>query len=199
MFKSLFTNQVQIEDPPITKFIFGNTAFSLVWLVVRLWLGWQWIDASMHEITNPAWVVTGDALKGFWTNALVTAPRPVINFDWYRQFIQFMMDTQSYTWCAKLVAYGELLIGIALILGAFTGIAAFFGGFMNFNFLLAGSASSNPMLFAAALLLVLAWKTAGWYGLDRWLLPMLGTPWKPGKLISRDETHPPQPIPVSSS
>jgi aldehyde dehydrogenase (NAD+) len=28
-------------------------------------------------------------------------------------------------------------------------------------------------------LLMLAWKTAGWLGLDRWLLPALGTPWDP--------------------
>lgn len=29
--------------------------------------------------------------------------------------------------------------------------------------------------------LVLAWKTAGWIGLDRWLLAALGTPWRPGR------------------
>ena len=29
----------------------------------------------------------------------------------------------------------------------------------------------------AALLLILAWKVAGWWGLDRFLLPALGTPW----------------------
>lgn len=28
-----------------------------------------------------------------------------------------------------------------------------------------------------SMLLILAWKVAGWYGLDRWLLPRLGTPW----------------------
>jgi len=25
----------------------------------------------------------------------------------------------------------------------------------------------------------MAWKTAGYYGLDRYLLPILGTPWQP--------------------
>jgi len=33
-------------------------------------------------------------------------------------------------------------------------------------------------------LLVLAWKTAGYIGLDRFLLPLLGTPWRANK----DET-----------
>jgi thiosulfate dehydrogenase [quinone] large subunit len=70
------------------------------------------------------------------------------------------------------------MIGAALILGAFVGIAAFFGAFMNWNFVMAGAASTNGMLFAIAVLLILAWKVAGWYGLDRFLLPLLGTPWK---------------------
>ncbi len=42
---------------------------------------------------------------------------------------------------------------------------------------MAGAASTNGMLFAIAVVLILAWKVAGWYGLDRYLLPLLGTPW----------------------
>ncbi len=79
---------------------------------------------------------------------------------------------------------GEILIGLALILGMFTGIAATFGGFMNWNIMMAGSASVNPVLFFLAVLLVLAWKTAGWWGLDRWLLTLMGAPWQPGRLFT---------------
>ena len=90
------------------------------------------------------------------------------------------MDGGHYTWFAQLVTFGKLLIGIALIVGAFTAIAAFFGGLLNWNFNMAGTASTNAMLFVIAILLILAWKTAGWIGLDRWLLPLVGTPWRPG-------------------
>ena len=93
-----------------------------------------------------------------------------------------MLDVQAYTWFAKAVAVGELLIGVALILGLFTGLAAFFGGFLNWNFMMAGTASTNPLLFAIAVLLILAWKVAGYYGLDRYVLPALGTPWQAGTL-----------------
>lgn len=84
----------------------------------------------------------------------------------------------------KLVAYGELLVGIALIVGAFVGIAAFFGAFMNWNYLMAGTVSTSPVLFTVAILLILGWKVAGYYGLDRYLLPVLGTPWRPGKVFA---------------
>jgi thiosulfate dehydrogenase [quinone] large subunit len=49
---------------------------------------------------------------------------------------------------------------------------------MNMSFLLAGSASTNPVMFTLAVGLMLAWRVAGYYGLDRYLLPMLGTPWR---------------------
>ena len=62
--------------------------------------------------------------------------------------------------------------------GAFVGISAFFGALMNWNFMMAGSASSNPMLFVVALALIFAWKTAGYLGADYFLLRWLGTPWK---------------------
>jgi len=49
--------------------------------------------------------------------------------------------------------------------------------------MLAGSASTNPVLFILAILIVFGWKVAGWIGIDRWLLPSMGTPWEPGGLV----------------
>ncbi len=103
--------------------------------------------------------------------------RPPIAYDWFRQFLQYMLDNGWYTWFAKLVAWGEVLVGLALLVGALVGLSAFFGTFMNFNYMLAGSSSTNPVLFGLAIFLVLAWKVGGHWGLDRWLLPVLGTPW----------------------
>ena len=96
-----------------------------------------------------------------------------------------MLGAQAYTWFSDLIVYGEILVGVALILGAFTGIAAFFGAFMNWNYIMAGSASVNGLLLVIAVGLMVGRKVSGWIGLDRWLLPLLGTPWQPGTLFSR--------------
>lgn len=176
------------EDPGFTRILFNTTRYAWLWAIIRVWLGWQWIEAARHKVGIEAWTGTGAALKVYWERAVaIPQPpaRPAISFDWYRTFLQYMLDIGAYTWFAKLVAYGELLIGIALVLGAFVGIAAFFGGAMNWNFMMAGSASTNPMLFLIAIVLILAWKVAGYYGLDRVLLPALGTPWRPGRIFGQ--------------
>ena len=168
-----------LETPSFISFLFSDKRASVIWLIARLWLGWQWIEASLHKLSSPDWMVTGNALKGFWMGAVQIPEqgRPPIAFDWYRNFIQFMLDTQAYTWFAKFVAVSELLFGIALIAGIFVGATAFFAGFMNWNFIMAGSASVNGVFFGLAVLLVLAWKIAGYLGADYFLLPRIADLW----------------------
>jgi thiosulfate dehydrogenase [quinone] large subunit len=189
-----------VQDPPFIRTLFNDRRFSVLWLVLRVWLGYQWLSSSLSKIDNPAWVQTGEALKGFWSSIVVVPAegRPPIAFDWYRGFIQTMLDAEAYVWFGKLVAYGELLVGIALIVGAFTGIAAFFGALMNWNFMMAGSASTNPLLFVVALGLIMAWKIAGYLGADYFLLPALGTPW-PTKPVENAEEESVQPIPTGAT
>jgi len=107
--------------------------------------------------------------------------QPIITFGWYRAFIQFLIDSNSSVWFAKLITFGELAIGLGMLVGALVGVAAFFGALMNMSFLMAGTVSTNPVLFLAGVLLILAWKNAGYLGIDRYLLPALGTPWKQTK------------------
>ena len=179
--KSPGAESVEVEGPAFTRYLFSNTRAGLIWLPIRIFLGFQWIEAGWHKLTGEGWVDGGAALLGYWTNAvkIPEAPgRPPISFEWYRTFLQFLIDNGAHTWFAWLITLGELAIGIGLLTGTLVGIAAFFGAMMNMSFLLAGSASSNPVLFTFAIGLMLAWKVAGYYGVDRWLLPMLGVPWR---------------------
>jgi len=185
--KSLFKGGYHVEDPPIARALFSSTSAAWLWLIVRLYVGYEWLEAGLHKFSDPKWMVDGTALLGYWTNAVkVPAPpaRAAITYDWFRGFLQLLIDGGSSAWFAKLIVYGELLVGVGLIVGAFVGVAAFFGALMNMNFMLAGSASTNPVLFFLAVGLMLAWKVAGYYGLDRALLPLVGTPWHG---VNRDE------------
>jgi thiosulfate dehydrogenase [quinone] large subunit len=184
-----------VQDPPLLQKLLNDPRAGWLWLLPRLWLGYQWVESGSGKLSNPGWTQTGEALGGFWANAvkIPETGRPPIAFDWYRGFIQMLLDAQAYTWFSKLVVAGELLIGVALILGAFTGIAAFMGGFMNWNFMMAGSASVNPVFFVISVGLILAWKVSGYIGADYVLLPWIGTPWRgepvpPGQVVP-DEKH----------
>ena len=179
------SDEVQIEGPGFARFLFNNSRAGLFWLPVRLFVGFSWLDAGWHKITDPEWTTGGAALRVYWERAAAIPEqgRPPITYEWYRSFIQMLLDGGHERWFSWVVMLGELAIGIGLILGALTGLAAFFGAFMNMSFLLAGSASTNPIMFTLAVGLMLAWKVAGYYGLDRYLLPRLGTPWRPGALF----------------
>jgi thiosulfate dehydrogenase [quinone] large subunit len=189
MFELLTRKQKRvIEDPAIAKFLFTDARMSVLWLVVRVYVGWQWLNSGWGKVTGEGWIDTGASLQGFWERivAIPETGRPAITYDWYRSFIQYLLDAQAYTWFGKLIAFGELLVGIGLIVGAFVGVAAFFGALMNFNFMLAGSASSNPVLFFLAILLILAWKVAGFIGADYFLLNLIGTPWKRDAFVEEE-------------
>lgn len=170
-----------LETPSFINLLFSDKRFSILWLAVRVWLGFQWIKSGFPKLQNPAWMQTGDALKGFWMGAIQIPAegRPPIAYAWYREFLQTLLDAQAYTWFAKVVAVSEVMFGVLLIAGVFVGLTAFFSGFMNWNFIMAGSASVNGVFFGLAVLLVLAWKIAGYLGLDYFLLPRIADLWTP--------------------
>ncbi len=190
--KSAEADEVEIEGPAFARFLFSNSRAGMLWLPIRLFLGFAWLDAGIHKITNPAWTTGGEALRGYWTRAasIPEEGNPPIAYEWYRDFINTLLAGGHETWFSWVIMLGEIAVGIGLIFGILTGIAAFFGALMNMSFLLAGSASTNPVLFTLAVGLMLAWKVAGYYGVDRWLLPALGTPWRPGALAARDVRGP---------
>ncbi len=175
---------IRFRDPPVARFLLGDVQMAALWMTARVYLGLQWLDAGRHKIEDPRWMETGAALQSYWQRAVAIPDqgKPAVSFDWYRAFLDGLLAGNHYVWFAKLVALGEAMIGVALILGAFTGVAAFAGAFMNWNFMMAGSASTNPLLFALAVGVIMAWKIAGYWGLDRWILPVLGTPWEPGQV-----------------
>lgn len=175
-----------VEDPPIAQFLFSDTRMAWFWLLVRLYAGYEWLIAGTEKLSNPVWTGSkaGLAITGFAKGALAkTAGEHPNVTQWYAAFLQGIVLPHAVVW-SWAITLGEIAVGIGLILGLFTGVAAFFGGLMNANYLLAGTVSTNPILFILATWLVLAWKTAGYLGLDFYVLPLLGTPGRPGRLFA---------------
>ena len=192
---------VTIEEPRVARFLFTSSSAAWIWLAARLFLGYQWLHAGWGKITgvegntftwhwaftSDSWLRSSASLKGFAGYAASQARKPFapVNYGWYAAFLRYL--ARSGGWMAPWIAIGETLIGIALILGLFTAIAAFCGGMLNMSFGLAGVAGVNPVFFVIEVFLILAWRNAGYYGLDRYVLPMVGTPWHRGRLFTRQK------------
>lgn len=180
--KNVGSYEVVVSDNPVSNFLFNSSKSAWIWLVIRIYLGYEWFSAGWDKINSDLWTGSkaGVVVKGFTQGALAKANSNVAHPDvtgWYASFLKHTVLPNA-KFFSYLVAYGEVLVGLGLILGLLTGIAAFFGSLMSVSYLFAGTLSTNPLLFILATWLVLGWKVAGWYGLDRWVLPFLGTPWE---------------------
>jgi thiosulfate dehydrogenase [quinone] large subunit len=178
-------DDVSFGEPPFVHFLFHSSSSAVLWLGIRLYLGFEWLSAGYHKLDNPAWR-NGDALRGYWERAVAVpteeqaeqGARALITYDGWREFLQYMLDNEWYTWFNWVIMLGETAVGLGLIVGALTGVAAFFGAVLNVSFLLSGTTSSNPVMLILAIFVIMGWRVAGYIGLDRILLPMLGTPWQ---------------------
>ena len=211
---------VYIEEPRVARWLFGSSKAAWIWLIPRLWLGWEWLQAGWGKVFggditwkvwdwgDPAYSLTGDAnvgwvrgagetgvgdaVAGFAQGAIAGSegPHPDVAYSWYVAVLEWIRDS-AHPWLGPLVAVGEVVIGVLLILGLFTGVMAFLGAVLNFSFVFAGSAGVNPAMIIISTLLILAWRNAGYIGLDRWALPALGTPWHRGAAFDRGDrtTH----------
>lgn len=167
------THTIQISS--LSHFLFVNPKNAPFWLLVRLYVGYEWLMAGSEKIANTAWFGgdAGAALTGFVQGALAktTGLHPSVQ-GWYAAFLEGVVLPNVTVW-SNAIALGELFVGLGLIVGLFTGVAAFFGLFMNLNFMLSGTVSTNPILFVLALGIFLARRTAGRIGLDHYALPLI--------------------------
>ncbi len=181
----------RFPEPAITRFFLGSDGASALWFIVRMNVGASWLLAGWEKLQSPAWGTSGKALAGFVGGALAktSGTNPSVQ-GWYAYFLQhFVLPNAGFF--SFLVTWGEVAVGLGILLGLLTGIAAGFGVLMNLNYLLAGTVSINPILGVFGLFLCFSWRVCGWVGIDRWLLPVLGLPWKPGTWFHMQEKETP--------
>jgi thiosulfate dehydrogenase [quinone] large subunit len=162
----------------VANWLFRSKAASIIWLAARLWLGYEWLNAGYQKIwgseSSAFWSGGGAAVKGFATAGIAGSAtgKGGASYGWWAGFLHNFVVPNS-SWIAKLVAVSEVAIGVLLIVGLFTGVAAVAGIALNIIYMFSGTAGVNPAYAIVALLLIMAWRNAGYLGLDRFALPMV--------------------------
>ncbi|MED1439413.1 DoxX family membrane protein [Aeribacillus composti] len=137
---------------------------AVVWAALRIWLGYQWFVAGVEKLGG--FDATG-FLKGAIAKA--TGEHPAVQ-GWYAAFLEnfALPNVELFNF---IIPIGEVLVGIGLILGLFTTPALIAGAFMNLNFMLAGTTSTNPIMYTEAIILMAVGAAAYYWGADRFILP----------------------------
>lgn len=147
-----------------------------VWplLALRLFGAWIFIKAGWGKVTRGSDFVA--PMEGFINHHLDAGN----TYGFFRPFLEGVVLKMPAVF-AYAVAWGELLLGLALLLGLFTRLASFLGAFMVASFLFTKGTSvpllthSNYDTFWTLTLLVLGFCAAGRaFGLDRILLARKG-------------------------
>ena len=156
----------------------GRRLTGILWLALRLWLGYTWLKAGLPKAFGDKaefWVGdrAGVAVSGFLKGALARAEgdSPQVQ-SWYADFVREIALPNAALF-SYMVAYGEVLVGLALILGLLTNFAASMGVLMNLAYLFAGTISKNPQMLVAEAAIAVAGIAVGYYGLDRYLIPYM--------------------------
>lgn len=136
-------------------------------LLMRLYLGYKWLTSGWGKVTGGGFDASG-YLHGAVANA--TGENATVQ-PWWANFLEAIAIPNAGLF-SYLVMWGEVLVGIALILGIFTTFAALMGAIMNFSFLFSGTISVNPQMLLWTIFILVAGYNAGRVGLDRYILPV---------------------------
>lgn len=150
------------------KFIRENVYVSFMLTILRIFIGWQWLNAGWSKITSGKF----DA-SGFITDAIgkVTGEHPSVQ-SWWAEFLG-MFALPNVGIFNILVPWGEFLVGLGLLLGTFTTFAVLMGVLMNFSYMFSGATSTNPQMILIEIFILVAGFNAGRIGLDHWIIPFL--------------------------
>lgn len=155
----------------VKRFFIEDKRSAIFWLIIRVFVGWQWLEAGWEKLVSQMWLGknAGIIISGFLNGALAktVGEHPDV-MSWYAWLVRHVFIPGAPV-ISYLIVFGEIIVGIALILGLCTKRSARWGMFMNFNYLFAGTVSVNPFMIVLQLLLVSGHKVAGWIGIDRFI------------------------------
>ncbi|MFZ7945893.1 DoxX family protein [Neobacillus sp. 19] len=143
-----------------------NKIVAGVLAIIRVYIGYQFLHAGYGKITSGGFDASG-FLKGAIASS--TGDHPAVQ-GWWATFLE-QVALPNADLFSILVQWGEVLVGIALILGLLTNFATLMGLVMNFSFLFSGTVSTNGQMILLAFFVLVAGANAGRFGLDRYAMP----------------------------
>ncbi len=151
----------------VVRWLRENFSASVILTVFRVYLGYAWLTAGWGKAFGDF-----DA-TGFIQGAIgkATGDHPAVQ-SWWAGFLESVALPNAGLF-SILVAWGEVLVGIALIFGIFTTFSALMGAAMNFAFLFSGTVSTNAQMVLLTIFILVAGANAGKFGLDRYALPYI--------------------------
>ncbi|MGE5672334.1 MAG: DoxX family protein [Mycobacterium leprae] len=150
---------------------------SWIWLVLRLYVGYEFMTAGWEKITGPKAFDASGFLQGAVKGA--TGAHPTVQ-PWFAAIVKsaFLPSVGLFNF---LVPWGELLTGIALIIGFASSFALVMALLMNYAYMFSGSTSTNVQLsLLEVILLAVGGAYVGFLGVDYWFRPV----WR--KLVKAD-------------
>lgn len=134
---------------------------AVAWTAMRVWLGAMWIQAGSAKLWGPesaAFLHGGAGVAGF-------AAHGTPAYSWWGTFLHgFVVPNAG--WIGVLVAVSEFAIGVALVAGLFTRVAALGSLALLFTYVMSGTASVCAFYALFAVVLLAMWRTSGWIGAD---------------------------------
>jgi len=155
-------NPSERANPSIWEWLKESKIMAVAWTAMRVWLGIMWIQAGWAKLwgaENAAFLHhNGAGVAGF-------AGHGKAAYTWWGSFLHSFVVPNS-GWIGILVAVAEFTIGIALVAGFFTRVAAVGSLALLFTYVMSGTASVCALYALFAIVILAMWKTSSWIGLD---------------------------------
>jgi thiosulfate dehydrogenase (quinone) large subunit len=146
----------------VWEWLKGSKLAALAWTAMRVWLGVMWIQAGSAKLwgaESAAFLHNGGAgVAGF-------AAHGTPAYSWWGSFLHgFVVPNAG--WIGIMIAVAEFTIGIALVSGLFTRVAALGSLALLFTYVMSGTASVCAFYAAFAIVILVMWRTSSWIGVD---------------------------------
>jgi thiosulfate dehydrogenase [quinone] large subunit len=158
----LIGNPTERTNSRPLQWLAQSKIMGVAWTAMRVWLGIMWIQAGVAKLwgaENSAFLHNnGAGVAGF-------AAHGTPAYSWWGTFLHSFVVPNS-GWIGILVAVAEFTVGVALVLGLFTRVAALGSLALLFTYVMSGTASVCAFYALFAIVILATWRTSSWIGVD---------------------------------